>query len=188
MTRVGMLASTLLLAFTHQVFASAEARSYDLFSTQCVSPLANGSDPEVSQLYEWTDDEVLQLSAQIGVRPEGFQFWTPLGTEDILVWSETNPVCQVIHFGYQSESVEKIWSMVNSDASFRVQPFVSSDVSSEGLAISGFASKKATDSDFVQVTRHFRDFRQPEATLTMLSAVKVGLTTASCDLFPEECN
>ncbi|MEM6658312.1 MAG: hypothetical protein AAF625_09510 [Pseudomonadota bacterium] len=187
MIRVVVLAFTFLFACSFQVLASAEKASYNLFSTQCVNPLTNGTDPDVSQFHEWSDQEVLRLSAQTGLRPEGFRFWTPNGTEDILVWSETDPVCQVLHFGFQSSSAEEIWAMFEADASFRTQPFVSSDVSSEGLAISGFASKKTSGNRFVQVTVMFRDYKQPGATIVMLTAVNVGPSPASCDLFPEEC-
>ncbi len=185
MTRLVFAAFPLLVAGPAAVAGPTAAEATQkLFSTECIRPLVFETEPNVDDFYAWSDQEVAQLSTQLGMQPDGFRFWTPNSTQDILVWSQTDPICQVIHIGYTIDQVEPIWPTLASRSEFRSKP---SSKPGGAAQVSGFGAISVPENEFVQVSMHFRDFGQPGATLTMLTAVRVGQTPASCDLFPEEC-
>jgi len=176
-------------SFTCALATSAIAGPVDatraLFSGECVRPLVEETTPNVDGFYVWNDQEIAQLAEQLGMQPEVFSFWTPESTKDILIWSDTDPVCQVIQIGYTTDTVQAIWPGIEADPEFRGKP---NSNSSSGAQMEGFGVIRAKNNEFVQITMQFQDFGQPGATLTMLTAVRVGPNSAACELFPEECN
>lgn len=183
MTKFVMVALPFLTAGSALADASDVTRA--LFSAECIRPLVNETVPNVDEFHAWSEQEVAQLSAQLGMQPDGFLFWTPKSTEDILIWSQSEPVCQVIHIGYSVDAIKSVWPALNSTPGFRSKP---GSKSGSDMQTGGFGAISVPDNEFVQVTMQFQDFGQPGATLTMLTAVRVGQTPASCDLFPEECD
>ncbi len=187
----------MLLALSVQFSSDALADSAapfstaELFATDCIEALVSDSRPDVSRYYAWSDDQRARFAENLGVTTDGFSFWTPEGSEDILIWSDTAPLCQVVHFGYDQSVIKYIWIDVSDDNRMRAHPFNAPEASRlnvNRVSAGGWGAIRTSKESFVQVSLQYNFFSDQEASVTMITGARVGNTSAACELFPEECN
>lgn len=191
MIRYMFLALSAQLASAAFADSAAPFATAQLFETDCIEALASDSRPDVTGYHAWSDDQVARFAEDLGVKTDGFSFWTPEGSEDVLIWSDTGPLCQVVHFGYDQSVIRYIWMDLSDDKRMRAHPFHSpkaSRLNANRVSAGGWGTIHTSDAKFVQVSLHYHNFIDQEATVTMITGVRVGETPASCELFPEECS
>ena len=178
-----------MLAFTimSRPLLARDRSMFEGFWAFCVEQAINETHVPRTNLYEFGRDEILQLGRNLRWSELPEAVWAPNDGSWIIIDMKVNDPrqCQAMSFNDGLDQNINEWNeKIAKDGHFRYGrvPTVSAGRSS------GWATTPVEDG-FVQISLGTSLLsKDPFLSLSHLTAVRVGLSPASCKLFPSKCN
>lgn len=159
---------------------------FEGFWTYCVEQAIEGTRVPRANLHEFTEDEMKQLGRGLGWESIPDAVWAP---DDhswfILEQHQEARVCQAMSInGPLDHNVTEWNEKIARDVSFR-----SHGKASVSTRRSGGWATKAIDNGFVQISlANVLLSAERVSSLSILTAIRLEQSPASCELFPSKCN
>ena len=159
---------------------------FEGFETYCIEQVFQDSSVSREDLHPLTSEQIATLGRNLGFTaiPEA-------------IWASPNDEWMVIDM-YLDEPRNCVVSSTLTPLDINVAEWNSRIVNTDGFRSQGAVevhknraggwATKPVDGDFVQLSLSNMELSaDPFASLSILTAIRVGKTPASCEFFPEEC-
>lgn len=157
------------------------------FWTYCVAQAINDTRVPRTDLHKFSEDQIAQLGRNLGWSDLPEAIWVSSSGYWLIIDSKIDEprLCMAVSLNDPVTKNVTEWNeKISSDDSFRSRGKASlRENRSQGWATT------PVDRGFVQVSLRNRLYRaDPFASMALLVAVRVGLSPASCELFPSRCD
>ena len=187
--RIKFLFVGIILAYTmmsRPLFAQNQSM-FEAFWTYCFEQATKETHVPRTNLYKFSEDEIAQFSRNTGSSHFPEAVWASNDGSWIIIDMKIDEPQNCMAASFNDPLTKNIieWNKkIANDDGFRSDGMASVRTRRSG----GWATTPVEDG-FVQVSLHnFLVSTKPFASVSTLTAVRVGLSPASCELFPSKCN
>ncbi|MGB0900357.1 hypothetical protein [Halocynthiibacter sp.] len=159
---------------------------FDGFQTYCIEQVLQDTPVPRTGLYRFTDDEVKQLAQNLNFSEIPQAIWVPFDGKWIITDMDMSEhrYCSVLELSKPLDHNVSDWNaQVFANSRYRGR----GEASVTARRAGGWVTTPVEDG-FVQLSlSNFEVSADPFMSMSMLTAIRVGDTPASCEYFPEEC-